>query len=199
MRLRTKNGFTLIELMVTVAVLAIMAVLAVPSFIELRQRSAIQGAADQITTFWGDARFEALRRNVPVKVGFSTDAGGQFCMGATTTNPDADTACDCFTAGSCDVSSFPASQGEWRGVRVFAAPGTTTLGNDDADGIGVATIDPKRGVLKERADAGRVLLRGPSGPMDYRIDIVIDGNGRAFQCEPTAAPSKIPSYANRRC
>lgn len=199
MRARSSSGFTLIELMVTLAVLAVLAVLAIPSFIELRQRSSLKGAADQISSFWGDARFEALRRNVPVKVGFQADAAGAYCIGATTVDATDDTACDCFTANACDVGAFPADQSQWRGVRIFPAPNTTTLGDDDSDVIGVAAINPKRGTLTDRGDAGRISLRGPTGSMDYRLDIIIDGNGRAFQCEPAAAPSKIPDFTDRRC
>lgn len=191
-------GFTLIELMVAIAVLAILAVLAVPSFLDFRQRSAVRGAADQVVTFWGNARFEALRRDAPVKVGFRSSSGN-FCIGAAVASGAADnTACDCFTAGSCDVASYPATQNEWKGVRVASNP---TLGDDDgSSAIGVAVIDPKRGGLTQAADAGAILLRSPGGgSLDYRINIVVDRNGRAFQCEPAAAPSKLPEFSNRQC
>jgi prepilin-type N-terminal cleavage/methylation domain-containing protein len=200
MRQRTV-GFTLIELMVTLAVLAILAALAIPSFVDLRQRAALRGATDQLASFWGDARFEALRLNSMVKVGFRTTVGGDICIGAaTTTNANDDTACDCFTAAACDVAAYPAAgaagQADWRGVRIPSLP---TMGDIDTDDDGVAVIDPKRGGLTDRNDAGRMSLRAPTGPMDYRLDVFIDGNGRAIQCEPAAAPSKTPEYGNRQC
>lgn len=189
-------GITLIELMVTLTVLGILAALAVPSFIEFRQRSALRGAADQLVSVWGDARFEALRRNSLVKVGLKTLDTGAFCIGvATTTDPADNTACDCFNA-ACNVASYPANQGEWRGV---TAPANPTLGDTDTDDDGVAVIDPKRGGLTERTDAGALSLQGPPGQRDYRLNFVVDGNGRAFLCEPTAAPDKLPQYTNRRC
>lgn len=197
MRSRT-FGFTLIELMVAIAVLAVLAVLAVPSFVDFRQRSAVRGASDQIVAFWGNARFEALRRDAPVKVGFRSSSGN-ICIGAALATDAADnTACDCFSAGSCDVASYPAAQDDWKGVRVASNP---TLGEDDgSSAIGVAVIDPKRGGLTQAADAGAILLRSPAGgSMDYRVNIVIDRNGRAFQCEPAAAPSKLPEFTNRQC
>lgn len=192
------RGFTLIELMVTLAVLAVLAVLAIPPFLEFRQRSALRGAADQLTVFWGQARFEALRRDALVKVVFRS-SGGDFCVGAAPATAEGDdTVCDCFTASSCSIASYPASQAEWKGVRVASNP---TLGEGDGSlGDGVVVINPKRAGLTQAADAGRILLRGPaSGPMDYRLNVVIDRNGRAFQCEPTAAPSKLPDYGTRRC
>lgn len=195
---RSQFGFTLIELMVTLSVLAILAVMAVPSFAQLRQRSALKGAADQVSSFWGNARYEALRRNSLVKIGFRTTSAGLFCIGAnTTTDPADDAACDCFTSGACDVGAYPATQPDWQGVR----PGTSlpTLGDVDTDNDGVAVIDPKRGTLTDRGDAGSIFLRGPIGSQDYRLNVAIDGNGRAFQCEPSTAPNGMPDFSDRRC
>lgn len=193
----SQAGVTLIELMIAVTLIAILATLAVPSFVDFRNRSAVRGAADQIVSFWGNARFEALRRNQLVKVGFVSGAGG-ICLGAaTTTDPDDDAACDCFTAGACNVSSYPSTQGEWRGIRM---PSNPTLGDDDADTQGVAVIDPRRGNLTDAADAGQLLIQSPaSGNSDYRLNVAIDRNGRAVVCEPAATPSKLPQYVNRRC
>jgi len=194
---RVVRGFTLIELMVTLTVFVVLALLAVPSFQDFRQRNALRGAADQISSFWGNARFEALKRDSLVKVGFRSSASG-FCIGAATTTDTADdTPCDCFTAASCNVGTYPSDQSEWRGVRVLSNP---TLGEGDGSTAdGVVVIDPKRGGLTQVADEGRILLQGPTGPRDYRLNLVIDRNGRAFQCEPTDAPTKLSDYADRRC
>lgn len=190
-------GVTLIELMVSIAVLAILAVLAIPSFLEFRQRMALRGAGDQLESVWADARFDALRRNSLVKVGLKTRAGGEFCVGAqTTTDVNDNTACDCFTAGACNVIAYPQAQSEWRGVTALGNP---TLGDTDTDADGVAVIDPKRGGLTDRGDAGGLALKGPPGGQDYRLNFVIDGNGRGVLCEPTTAPDKLPQYTNRRC
>jgi len=78
------GGFTLLELMVTLAVVAILAVAAVPSFEASRQRAAIKGAGDQVLSFWNQARFEAAKRNSLVKVGVYT-SGASYCIGAATT------------------------------------------------------------------------------------------------------------------
>jgi prepilin-type N-terminal cleavage/methylation domain-containing protein len=184
-----QHGFTLIELMVTIAVTIILLLIAIPSFMEFRQRAALRGAGDQLLSFWADARFAAVRENRPVTVSFR-NSGGIVCIGATT----ATTACDCASApAACDIARFPADQSEWRRVRV---PAAATLGQ----GTGMVTIDPKRGNISDPADAGAVLLQGPPlGVMDYRLNFLVDRNGRAILCEPTAAPSKLPQYADRRC
>ena len=194
MRRAHTSGFTLIEMVVSLAVLAILVVIAVPSFNEFRQRSSLRGAGDQIQSFWGDARFEALRRNSLVKVVFVDDASG-VCLGAMTTDAadfDTDT-CDCHTAADCNVGSWPSSQNEWRGVRIASAP---TIGGDN-DGL---VIDPKRGALVDADDIGEILLQSSTvGSADYRLNVAFDRNGRAFLCEPADAPDKMPQYTQRRC
>lgn len=196
------RGVTLIELMVTLAVLAILMVAAIPTFSDFRQRSVIRGAADQVASFWGDARFEALRRNSLVKVGAVRTTAGAFCLGAaTTTTTNDDSACDCFspvsaTAGKCNISVYPQDQSQWRGARMVDNP---QLGDTDTDLQGVAVIDPKRGNITESADAGNILLRAPAG-LDFRLNVNIDRNGRAVICEPNATGMHhLPQYTNRRC
>lgn len=195
---RRQIGFTLVELMITLVVAAILLAMAIPSFIESRQRSALRGAADQVASFWADARFEALRRNNFVAVTMRGDADGRLCLGANTVATAASTtACDCFTAGACNVSRYPDTQSSWRLARMADNP---TLGPNDADLIGVAVIDPKRGSLGDDNQTGVFSLQSPDGGRsDYRLNVAIDRNGRAFVCEPSAAADKLPQFTNKRC
>lgn len=194
---RSALGFTLIELMVAIAVLSILLVVAIPSFSDFRQRSALRGAADQVVSFWGDARFEALRRDALLRVSFQTNAAGEMCLGSETITTGA--LCNCFLAtgaGVCNVARYPADQSEWRRVRVA---GASTLGGSTA-AVGAVIIDPKRGNITDRNDDGQILLGSPTGgSQDYRLNIAIDRNGRAVICEPSAAPSKISAFTNLRC
>lgn len=187
------RGFTLIELMVALAVLAILIIASIPSFLEFRQRAALRGAADQAIGLWADARFEALRRNSMVKFNF-VETDGAMCIGvATTTDPADATPCDCLTPGACNIAAYPSDQSEWRGVRLASA---ATLGQN----TGVVVIDHKRANLTQAADAGNILLRSPEGgSADYRLNIAVDRNGRAYLCEPSDAASKLPQYSDRRC
>lgn len=184
------RGFSLIELMVAIAVLAIGLMVAIPSFNETRQRNALRGASDQIVSFWANARFEALKRNQPIRVGLYRD-GDNFCLGANTASSLADTAsCNCLTS-ACDVANYPASQAEWRGMRAPAGVGK--------NGAAFAVIDPKRGALGAPGQAGFWQLRAPFGGPDYRLNVAVNIFGRAVTCEPSAAGSKIPQFTNRRC
>lgn len=77
-------GFTLIELMVTVAVIGVLAVVAVPAMTGLVNAYRLNGAAGELQTAVQLARSEAVRRNVPVTLCGSAD--GLTCSGATAWN-----------------------------------------------------------------------------------------------------------------
>ncbi len=83
-RLQASNGFTLIELMVTVAVVGILAVVGVPAMAGLINANRINGASDNLTAALQLARSEAIRRGTSVTVCASND--GQAC--ATTASWD---------------------------------------------------------------------------------------------------------------
>lgn len=57
-----QQGFTIIELMVTVALVAIIAGLAAPSFTKMMRTSRVQTASNSLMTGFNLARAEAIRR-----------------------------------------------------------------------------------------------------------------------------------------
>jgi type IV fimbrial biogenesis protein FimT len=193
-------GFTLVELLITLSVLSILTVIAVPSFSQMRQRAALRGAADNTLAFWQNARFEAIKRNQMVKVGVRVAADGSFCLGAATTQDPADaTVCDCTSAApatnACDVDRFPADQGEWRGASFAGA----TLGGGTSTVRRPVVIEPMRTSLTEAADAGTLSLAAPSGPGAYELRLAVDRLGRGSLCEASEASDTLPEYASRRC
>ena len=62
------HGFTLIELMVTIAVMVILMSVAVPSFVSFRRNSELRGTANSFLAAMSAARAEAMKRGVKVYV-----------------------------------------------------------------------------------------------------------------------------------
>ncbi|HEU4774898.1 MAG TPA: Tfp pilus assembly protein FimT/FimU [Lysobacter sp.] len=75
------RGFTLIELMVTLAVMAVLMGVGVPSFQHLQQSARTATAFHLLTTSLALARLSAVKNNVPVSVCPSSD--GRYCRGDT--------------------------------------------------------------------------------------------------------------------
>ena len=64
------KGFTLIELMIAIAVLAIVTSLALPSYRTIIEKRQVTSGAEQFRAFMSSAQFESVRRNQPVAVNF---------------------------------------------------------------------------------------------------------------------------------
>ena len=63
-----QRGFTILELLITVALLGILMAVAVPSFLSALQNNRMTAHANDLVTAFKLARSEALKRKVPISI-----------------------------------------------------------------------------------------------------------------------------------
>lgn len=182
---RIGSGFTIIELLVTVAILAVLLAAAVPAFTDFMDKSRVRGAADAVVSLIATARSEAVKasRDVTVAVGGTTAA---WCVGANmaavpalTLPIPASAECDCTTAGACQVAGVP---------RVVESTefGDTTVSAVGADFV----LDGKLGSLAGLAGPS-IDVVSPSGK--YTLTVAVSPLGHSRACTPSGKP-KISGY-----
>lgn len=71
---KPQAGFTLVELLITLIVMAVLIAIAAPSFTTYRQRQSIKAAAEEYVSLLAEQRLEAVKRNQPQVVDFTTVA-----------------------------------------------------------------------------------------------------------------------------
>ncbi|MBY6188055.1 prepilin-type N-terminal cleavage/methylation domain-containing protein [Marinobacter hydrocarbonoclasticus] len=110
---RGQSGLTLLELMITVAVIAILVSVAVPSYQDISRSLTVRGAAFQLFETVHLGRSEALKRNSEdVALKFLTPGTGDWCIRLTDA-PDSCSSCAYEgQANKCDIDG----EGIVRGV-----------------------------------------------------------------------------------
>ena len=93
------HGFTIIELLVTLSIGALLLTAAVPSFTSYVDEAKVAGAAEKIKVDMEWARTQALRNNKNIIMKFQID-GTNWCYGF----DDTDNNCDC-TTNNCTVNN----------------------------------------------------------------------------------------------
>src|SRR3546814_3559152 len=75
-----QHGFTFIELMLTIAVAAILLAIATPSFTSIINSNRLTGAANEMVATLQAARMEAVRLNTTVNVQVDADTGSMVAF-----------------------------------------------------------------------------------------------------------------------
>lgn len=163
LRTRRSAGLTLIELMVALAMLAVLASLALPSLGGAAQRARLKSAAEQLAADLGEARHAAAQRGLPVHLAAQT--GEHWCW-AVATAPG----CGCNAAAQCQLNSVTAR--DHPGITLAQAQPLTF----DERGLSLA---PARWRLD--AAAGE------------RLQVEVSALGRAHICAPGAPVQGYPA------
>ena len=160
MIMKKLNGFTVIELMITIVIAAILMTVAIPSFLKTIQNNQITTQANELFTSLSIARAEAIKQGDSVTVCSSTDQAS--CAGSTDwktgwivfTDNDGDRTIDddgdttlCETGADADC--LLSVRGPLKGEAVLT--GTTNYITFNADGRANAATDI---TLKASASCG---------------------------------------------
>lgn len=171
-----QHGFTLTEMAVTVAVLAILAAIAVPSFRDTLDKRRLIGAAEQL---YGDlqyARSEAINSKAHVVVSF-TGSGTPWCYGLATAS------CSCTTSNDCHLHNIEKVVSQ-QGFNNVSLTGNTFPG-------GATAFEPRRGIARLPSNAiafGRATFTVNAGTSNARtLEVVVSEFGRVRICSPSSA------------
>lgn len=152
-----QDGFTLTELIIAIAVSAIMVAIATPSFTEMIQKKRLKLATETVIADFNFYRQEGLKRRVP-DFAFNVDDGATWCYGIAVGT------CTCTTANSCDVREVSSSD-----FNSIASLTSSTA---------KFSYDWVRGTVT----AGTITLATPGG---FDLRVVINGLGRTSICSPS--------------
>ncbi|WP_410498465.1 Tfp pilus assembly protein FimT/FimU [Chitinibacter sp. S2-10] len=188
MTVSKQSGLSLIELMVTIAVLAILATVAVPSMIQYINRARLVSVAEELQRDIQFARSETIRNNRPVLLTVKT--GSQQCYGLTAKT----SACNCTLTNAAtnnycelkrqDISSQITLS---KGVDVALSLGGTTGTSGNFSSVG---FDPIRSIPFDTSTSAvlsndqTLQLENASGK---QLHLVLSVTGRATLCSPSGS------------
>jgi type IV fimbrial biogenesis protein FimT len=182
----TKNGFTVIEMMITLAILAIITALALPSYRAIIEKRKVTSAAEQAMAFVSSAQLESVKRNRDVAVHFKALEEGasiEWCLGMTDQPGD----CDCLS-DACEIDGAPRSfQSKSLGYR----PDAKSI-DVPATQFPVIVFDPVRG-LTRGSETAQLALISPDQAM-YALNVELSPTGRVKICTSARGSMAVPGF-----
>lgn len=166
-----RRGFTMIEMLITVAIVALLATLAAPSFKVMLANAQIRTAAQAMYDGLQLARVEAIRRNE--RVIFAKGTQSDWTV---TVESDGST-----------VQARSSAEGS-PAVLVTATPAIATEVTFDGLGRIRPNTDASSSMLQLDADVPVSLI--PAGS-SHELRINISGGGAVRLCDPNAAPGVV--------
>ena len=97
--MKKTKAFTLFEILVTFAILLVLAAVSVPLYAEFISAGRVKGASETLYSFILKVRSDAINSQTTATLVFQ--AGSTWCFGATSA-----ATCDCSVAASCNLGQY---------------------------------------------------------------------------------------------
>lgn len=171
-----QHGLTLIELMVTVSVIAIIAAIASPSLMAFIERARLQSATQYVYEKLITARTESTKQSRKMYLVITTGSEGDWGLGM---SDSPSSGCDAVSSASncivtTNLNGSPSNlQYAWTGSEYAQVALSSSFGN--------ATIDPVRGVVTTDGSTPNTLTLTLN---DRTAQISITGLGRVEISSP---------------
>jgi len=186
------KGFTVIELMITVAVVAIITSLALPSYRSIIEKRRITSSAEQLTAFMSAAQMESVKLNQEVAI----FCGNRDLSGYPEYSelPVPTAACEAMSDNqglrALVFLNLPVDRySESEKVQVIYDPGIKV----DPPRV---VFDPVRGMMaQDYIVPSPIIIQLTSPQGEYALNITMLATGRVTMCSDTLRASKIvPGY-----
>lgn len=195
-----QRGFTLIEMMIALAIVAMVLFVGVPAFTIFLQNQQIKNAAQTVMIGLSSARAESIRRNAAVRFQFVSNLTAGCTLATNSlawvvSLADPSSACDATpgdTAAPQIVEKRSATEGT-RNVTVVADATTATFsGLGRLTGAGITQIDFSNSTgTCEHVDLVNGTMRC--------LRVMISAGGEARMCDPKVAVPVPPAIDPRAC
>jgi type IV fimbrial biogenesis protein FimT len=160
-------GFTLIEMMIVVVILAIVSSMAYPSFREMIINSQVRNATESIVNGLQKARAEAVARNTNVS----------FILGAGTS----------WTVSVVNPASTIETRNSSEGSAIVTL---TAVAQDLVTAATSVTFNNFGGIVNPTTDIARLDITAPNANKPLRVQILAGGTAR--MCDPSLSVTTNP-------
>lgn len=179
---REGRGFTMIELMVALAIVAIVITLAAPSFTGFMAKKRVEGVLSELSTDLQYARGEAVAKNKTVRITFDT---GCYLI---TDQPDGSS-----PSSTCSQTGTPTLGSGAVNVKHVQLQSGTSASLSPVSSLTYIEFDPVRGIATFSTGAGSGSVDVVSSIGSWQLRATVTAVGSMSVCSPSGSVSGYTS------
>lgn len=153
--MNNQKGFSLIEMMVTIAIIAVLSGIAIPNAISWRSNAQLNSAAREVLADFQRAKSEAIKRNRDVEISFTTGKGAISEIAFAGTSPKEIIKTGSPYLGNIEITTADGARFNSRGLPVVEVSGVFTAINNNLE---VKLTNGKRTTTVEVTIGGNIRI-----------------------------------------